>query len=273
MPRSRASYSAKMSEAGFPRPAAPNRIHGTTNLYGFSVGILMIEGYFPRPPGAIGNATTFPFPVLHRIVKGASGAATVRTLSSLPFGSPAYKAAVAPWIEGARDLERQGVRAITTSCGFSALFQDELTDAVDIPVFATSLLLAPIISRSLKRGSRVGVITADSRNLTPHHMKGAGIDPSTIAVAGLEEVQLFEEMSYHDRHDIDFEQLERDVIAVARKLIEREPAVRALLLECSLLPPFAVGIQIAVCLPVFDFTHMINFMHSAMVRQPFSGFL
>ncbi len=42
------------------------RVHGTTNLYGHSVGILMIEGWFPRLPGAIGNATTFSFPVLHK---------------------------------------------------------------------------------------------------------------------------------------------------------------------------------------------------------------
>lgn len=262
-----------MFEAGSSRTAAPDRMHGTTNLYGFAVGILMIEGYFPRPPGAIGNATTFPFPVLHYVVKGASSAATVRALSELPVGSQGYKAAVAPWIEGARDLERQGVRAVTTSCGFSALFQSELTDAVDIPVFATSLLLAPMISRSLKRGSRVGIITADGRSMTPSHMEGAGIDPTTIAVAGLENVQLFEEMTYHDRHDISFEELERGVVAVARDLVEREPTVRALLLECSLLPPFAASIQNAVRLPVFDFTHMITFMHSAMVRQPFSGFI
>jgi hypothetical protein len=53
-------------------------VHGTTNLDGFAIGILMIEGCFPPPPGAIGKATTFPFPVLHRVVKGATGAAMVR---------------------------------------------------------------------------------------------------------------------------------------------------------------------------------------------------
>ena len=107
-----------------------HRVHGVTNIYGYGVGILMIEGYFPRPPGAIGNATTFPFPVLHRVVRGATGTATVRALSTYAPGSPEYTAAVAPWIEGARDLEAQGVRAITTSCGFSALFQRDLTLAV-----------------------------------------------------------------------------------------------------------------------------------------------
>lgn len=45
-------------------------VHGARNLYGYAIGILMIEGYFPRPPGVIGNATTFPFPVLHHVVRG-----------------------------------------------------------------------------------------------------------------------------------------------------------------------------------------------------------
>jgi hypothetical protein len=37
----------------------PNRaLPGGRNLYGYAIGILMIEGRFPRPPGAIGNATT-----------------------------------------------------------------------------------------------------------------------------------------------------------------------------------------------------------------------
>jgi hypothetical protein len=250
-----------------------NVVHGRVNLYGYGVGILMIEGYFPRPPGAIGNATTFPFPVLHRVVKGATGTATVRALSTFAPGSDEYEAAVAPWIEGARDLEAQGVRAITTSCGFSALFQRELAASAEVPVFATSLLLVPFIARILKPGSLVGVVTADGRMLTPRHFEGAGVDPATTAVVGLEGCPHFEEMAYRDRHDIDLDRLEDEVVFVTRDLVRREPRVRAILLECSLLPPYAASIQREVRLPVFDFTHMIAMVHAAVVRQPFRGFL
>ena len=44
---------------------------GYTN-YGQEVGILMLDTFFPRIPGDMGNATTWPFPVLYRVVKGAS---------------------------------------------------------------------------------------------------------------------------------------------------------------------------------------------------------
>lgn len=248
-------------------------VRGTTNLYGYGVGILMIEGYFPRPPGAIGNATTFPFPVLHRVVRGATGTATVRVLSTYPPGSPPYAEAIAPWIEGARDLEAQGVRAVTTSCGFSALFQRELTRAVDVPVFATSLLLAPLIARMLKPGSRVGVITADGRMLGAGHLDGAGIDSATVAVAGLEGCPHFEEMAYGDRHDIDVARLGDEVATVTHDLLRREPSVRALLFECSLLPPFSARLQAETGLPVFDFTNLIGLVHAAVVRRPFDGYL
>ena len=38
-------------------------------------------------------------------------------------------------IDEARKMTDQGIRAITTSCGFNAVFQRELADSVDVPVF------------------------------------------------------------------------------------------------------------------------------------------
>ncbi|EWY41892.1 hypothetical protein N825_18180 [Skermanella stibiiresistens SB22] len=248
-------------------------VHGRSNLYGYGVGILMIEGYFPRLPGAIGNATTFPFPVLHRIVKGATSAVTVRELSALPPDSDEYRAAVAPWIAGAQALEEDGVKAITTSCGFSAIFQRELAAAVNIPVFASSLLLAPLISRMLKPGRLVGVISADGGSLGPRHLIGAGVDPASIAVVGLEGCPHFEETTYADHHDLNIDLLEAEVVSVATRMVDDDPRIGAVLLECSLLPPFAAAVQAAVRLPVFDFTHLVNMVQGAVVRQPFNGFL
>ncbi len=158
-------------------------LQGGRNLYGYAIGILMIEGRFPRPPGAIGNATTFPFPVMHHVVPGASGVRTVRELSNARSGERLRLAdAIRPWIDGANWLVAQGCRAITTSCGFAALFQRQLAAAVDAPVFASSLMLAPFIARMLKPNQRVGIITADADNLTSAHWAGAGVDPATVAV-------------------------------------------------------------------------------------------
>src|SRR6185503_15791738 len=107
------------------------RVRGGFNQYGFTVGILMLDTRFPRIAGDMGNATTFPFPVRYQRVSGASPERVVRG--------------------GA-----EGVRAITTNCGFLVKFQRELAAAVSVPVFTSSLLLVPLVHRMLPPGRRVG---------------------------------------------------------------------------------------------------------------------
>jgi hypothetical protein len=54
----------------------PSRIaHGGKALYGARVGTLMIEARFPRIPGDMGNALTWPFPVLMPRDSGPPGSA------------------------------------------------------------------------------------------------------------------------------------------------------------------------------------------------------
>lgn len=244
---------------------------GGRNLYGYTIGILMIEGRFPRPPGAIGNATTFPFPVMHHVVRGASGVRTVRELSSYDTDSDAFADAIRPWTEGARFLADQGCRAITTSCGFAALFQRHLAASVDVPVFASSLMLVPLIARMLQPGRLVGVVTADAEHLTASHLTAVGADAASIAVAGMHGCPEFEATSWRDQETLDVAKLESETVEVARGLLARQPQVAAILLECSLLPPYAAAVQAATGLPVFDFTHLVTMVHGAFARQPFSG--
>src|SRR6185295_15048246 len=85
------------------------RVKGGQNIYGFTVGILMLDTRFPRIPGEMGNATTFDFPVRYHRVSGASPDRVVRQ---------GQRELLPSFIEGARFLEREGVRAITTNCGF-----------------------------------------------------------------------------------------------------------------------------------------------------------
>ena len=141
------------------------RVQGGYNLYGFSVGILMLDTRFPRIPGDMGNATTFPFPVRYHRVQGASPELVVRQGSRELL--PAF-------IAGAKFLEREGVQAITTNCGFLAKFQREIAAAVTVPVFTSSLMLVPMVHRMLPPGKAVGIMTVDASSLTPADFEGAG---------------------------------------------------------------------------------------------------
>ena len=119
------------------------RVRGGFNQYGFTVGILMLDTRFPRIPGDMGNATTFPFPVRYHRVTGANPDLVVRR---------GAEGLLPNFIEGARALEREGVGAITTNCGFLIKYQRELAAAVSVPVFTSSLLLVPLVHRMLAPG-------------------------------------------------------------------------------------------------------------------------
>ena len=48
----------------------PARIaHGGKAVYGARLGILKLEARFPRIPGDMGNALSWPFPVLYKVVR------------------------------------------------------------------------------------------------------------------------------------------------------------------------------------------------------------
>src|SRR4029450_1639609 len=129
------------------------RVQGGFNQFGFTVGILMLDTQFPRIPGDMGNASTFPFPVRYQRVEGASPDLVVRRGAAGLL--PAF-------VDGARALQHEGVGAITTNCGFLVKFQRELAAAVRVPVFTSSLLLVPLVHRLLPAGRRGGIMTVNS---------------------------------------------------------------------------------------------------------------
>jgi Asp/Glu/hydantoin racemase len=249
----------------------PYLIKGGHNIYGHRIGILMIEGTFPRPPGAIGNASTFPFPVLHHVVKGFSGSRTVRDLAALDPDQSEFREAIQPWIDGATYLQDQGCRGITTSCGFAMLFQRHLLAAVNIPVLSSALMLLPFIASILGNAKRVGVITAEASSLTNRHLMAAGADLNTICVAGMDGCPEFAATAWQDRQTLNVARAQREAVDVAKKLVLANSSVGAILLECSLLPPYAAQIQAETGLPVFDFTHLVSLVHSACARTSFAG--
>jgi hypothetical protein len=230
------------------------------NIYGQTIGVLILETTFPRIPGSIGNLNTFSFPVVHKVIK----ATNVNNIILNPDLS-----LVEPFIEGARELEKEGVKGITTSCGFLGVFQKEVSDAVNVPVFCSSLLQVPMASRMIKGEQKVGILTADARNLTEKNLKPMGIDSSiNIEIVGMENCPEFWGVFFEDKPDMDTDRMEEEAVNVVLELTAREP-VGSLVIECSTLPPFAPAIQRATKLPVFDFTTLTNLMHEVICRSVF----
>lgn len=228
---------------------------GRTN-YGEAIGILMLDTKFPRIPGDIGNALTFDFPVKYKKVKGATSQRVVRE---------ADPSLIAPFIEAARELEEEGVSAITTSCGFLAIFHKYLADAVSIPVFTSSLLQVPIVFRMLKKGQKVGIMTASKPHLTELHFKGAGIKDIPLVIYGMEEQEEFPAVFLDQKETLDIEKAESEMVQVATKMVSENPDVGAIVFECTNMPPFRKAVQQAVNLPVFDIVTLMNYVYDSVI--------
>src|ERR1700754_4933182 len=157
--------------------ADPSRIaHGGKAVYGARVGILMLEARFPRIPGDMGNALTWPFPVLYRVVSGATPEKVV--LKGAEGLLPDFLAA-------AQELVGLGAEAITTNCGFLSLFQRKLAAHLRVPVASSSLMQVPWVQSTLPPDRRVGILTVCRAALTSAHLEAVGI-PLDTPIAGTE---------------------------------------------------------------------------------------
>jgi Asp/Glu/hydantoin racemase len=232
------------------------RVRGGQNTYGFTVGILMLDTRFPRIPGDMGNAATFPFPVRYHRVPGAAPDLVVRR---------GAEGLLDAFLEGARDLEREGVGAITTNCGFLVKFQRQMAAAVRIPVFTSSLLLVPLVHRLLEPGRRVGIMTVNAPSLTAEHLAGAGITSDIpLAVIGMETEKEFTRVLLDDELELDVDAARAEHVRIARRLVAEHRDVGAIVLECTNMPPYADDIRRETGLPVLDITSLVRMAHDAL---------
>jgi len=231
--------------------------------YGLAVGILQLDCSLPFIPGDVDNAGTYPYPVLYKVVPGLSTLACLR-------GAPELETAV---VEAAKELEKQGVRAISSDCGFMLQFQKAVREAVKIPVCMSSMLQLPLIAASLAPSRPIAVITADSTNLTKAFLDRAGVMvPNPVIIRGLEDQPEFKGAVLEEKGSIDAALVEAEVVSVTKQIREAHPDLGAVLFECSMLPPYARAVQDAVGLPVFDFVTMINWLQAGTHQRRYEGF-
>jgi Asp/Glu/hydantoin racemase len=212
-------------------------------------------GQLERIPGDIAHPKTWRFPVKYRRVQGAC----YETVVVRP-----NREVLAANIAAARDLEAEGVGAIVTNCGFNAIFQRELADAVAVPLVASSLVQVPLVSRMLRSGAVVGIITADTECLTPLHLQSVGITTEMgVVIRGVEHTQGFSSVRADPSAKLDVPAFEAELVAVAMELIASQP-VGALVLECTDLPPFAAAIRKATGLAVFDIVTLAHMVYESL---------
>lgn len=205
------------------------------------LGILMLDTRFPRLPGDVGHPEAFGVPVRHAVVRGASPQRVVQ------HQDPTL---LQPFIDAARSLVADGATAITTSCGFLVQFQRELQAAVPVPVWTSSLLKLPELHRP-------GVVTVDAASLGALPLRAAGADPDT-PVEGLAPGCAFQRTLLENLPALDPVDAEREVVAAARRLVDRRAQIDALVLECTNMPPYAAAVARATDRPVHHLISLVQ---------------
>ncbi|MDE5878763.1 MAG: aspartate/glutamate racemase family protein [Desulfovibrio sp.] len=233
------------------------KLQGGKLYYDVPVGILCLDSPFPKPRGHLRNPRTFAFPTVMKVLSGLS-------VPGLLFGTdPGLEKT---FVAAALELEAEGVKAITGSCGFMARFQKAVAAACRVPVLLSSLAQLPLVRLAHGPSARIGVLTASAQALGPGHFTGGAEEMATVAIRGMENCPEFRETILEGaRQDMDLERLEGEVVGTAEAFAAAEK-LDALVLECTDLTAFAGPVQARVGIPVYDIIGLVEYLCHAVER-------
>jgi hypothetical protein len=73
--------------------------------------------------------------------------------------------------------------------------------------------------------------------------------------------------------DMDVGQVEAEVVAACRKLVNDFPDIGCIVFECTNLQPYAAAVQADIGLPIFGIYHLVNLLHSGIINSRFFGYM
>jgi hypothetical protein len=216
------------------------------------VGVIMLDTAFERLPGDIGNPAALPFACRYEIVPDATARRAVEG------GADGL---LEPFAAAGLELVRAGCDVITTSCGFLACHQRALAAVLAPATFISSALLAlPSLLATLPPDARIGVVTANAAALGPAHLDGAGVPAGArprLVPIGLEHTAHLYPALMGDAPGPDPAVAEPEVVAAVTAAVASDPSLRALVCECTNLPPYRSALTAATGLPVIDIVTLL----------------
>ena len=238
--------------------------------YGATVGILQLPANIPMLPGDMGNPTTFNFPVLYELIEEID---PFWVLADKPHPEVMKKL-----IAACKRLTVQGVSSIIGNCGFFANYQPEVAASLDpgVQFFNGSLMQVPMLLTSIGANKKVGILTANRELLMPAPaFKNVGLtnaDMKRVVVYGNEKGKVMNQIT-GETGTFNPMEMEKELVALAVKMIKEHPDIGAVVLECTEFPPYAHAIQSAIRRSVWDFVTMTEFMHAGAMRKPYTGWM
>ena len=128
-----------------------------------------------------------------------------------------------------------------------------------------------MIFRTLKKGQKVGIITASAELLTWWDnmlLREFGVDESIpIVISGMSESKYCETWWSQLNQGFDKKKVEEAIVKVALKMISEESKIGAIVCECTKMPPYSEAIRNATDLPVFDAVDMVNYVYNLVQNK------
>ncbi|EIW65832.1 hypothetical protein M231_04889 [Tremella mesenterica] len=231
------------------------------------LGVLQLKTTFPRPPGDVGNALSWPMPVIIRIVEEATG--------DIVRGGTWGPAMVDGFVREGKKMMEEGCVAFVTSCGFLATMHPEIVHR--LPSMGTSSLIqVGWLQKCFYPGEEtpVGVVTFQKSALTKKHFISVGADPET-PYFGLSESEDPKEAVFKAvlecRVPYDYEGMEKDVVGAALELVKAYPSVKAIVMECTNMPPFSHAVAKATGRKVWDILTLGKWLYDGATPRDYRG--
>lgn len=229
--------------------------------FGDKVGLMVFRAWYPciSDPKHFANSQAYDFPVRIGFVDDPFNLENIVNHGATDAWN------LEKWVECARQLEEDGCKAVVGGCGLTAMMQSKLADALEIPVYTSTMLFVPLLLNTLRKGKKVGVLTVNENSLNMNNgdlFSECGIDQERIVISGMDQSQWSADWGIQfNQVDYDKTRVEGAIVNVARQLVEENPDIGQIVLECTEMPPFADAIRRATGLPVFDAVDMTRMVY------------
>lgn len=229
-------------------------------IYGVTIGIAVMDRRLPRPVGDMGNAQSFPFPVIYDTVHGVNNMPALSVAQTHDLYEPLYQSCMR--------LVEQGVSAITTTCGYAALLQPRLAESLPVLFAASSLVQIPSVLAALGGRKKIGVLAARGPGLTHEHLRNTGVAETQlerIHVIDLQQAPAFKAaiLDAPGEVPLDLPAATRQIAALCKQTADNDPAIAGFVAECSNTSQYSSAIQQLTSLPVWDSVGLTKWLHAA----------
>ena len=224
------------------------------------ISLIQLDTSFPRIPGDIGAAETW---ICGLDVRSIPKLSVAQVINAAPSDTD---------ISGAEAAARAAMGdLVTTSCGFLCYWQDRLAAQCQTPFISSALLDLPRLMQAFPR-DELAILTFDSDVLAAPAFAPA-LGGFAGPVLGLPEEAHLRQVIAGDLPYLDPALAEAELIDLVAGFVRDRDAqgrpVRALLLECTNLPPYKQALKARFDLEIFDILTLIDHRKTGMVDPAF----